>query len=248
MLLGLGKHKKPFIYLDNFVPDVNWEELHSEICFGISQSVWNKKFVSSGVHQNWSREEITPFMRNIETNLTEHEILFYNKCKTVDEKLKYITALKDIPHPFWALYIRDNIRKESTGLINKHVSTDCKWTKNAKHFPSLIKLIKKMPFKSIGRVMLFMTEANNKTVPHFDGRYQNDRPNDDFIWFTTKKNTKKIFVMNSETLEKFYPDIEKNFIWFNEMDYHGTEPINHFSFSIRIDGVLKENIKSKLLD
>ena len=245
---GLGSNKKPFIYLDEYITDVDWEQLHSDVCFGISQSQWNKKFVSSGVHDHWADQEITPYMRQVESLLTSYELDSYNKCKTIDEKLKFITALKHIPHPFWSIFIRNNKRIESTGLLNKHISSDCEWLENAKYFPSLISLINVMPFESIGRVMLFMTEANNQTLPHYDGRSQNDRPNDDFIWFTTKQTTKQIYVMDSESLVKTHADPSKRFIWFNEMDYHGTDITSHFSFSIRIDGKFKPNIRNELFD
>jgi len=248
MITGLGKNRK-FLYLDEFIKtEIDWEKLHADICFGLSQSKWEKKFVSSGVHKEWEKKEITPYMRNSAQNLTDYELSYYNNCTTIDEKLKYIMSLKEIPHPFWVIFIKNNIRTESTGLINKAKESDCQWTDNAKYFKSLINVINNMPFDSIGRVMIFMTEANNLTVPHYDGRYQYDRPSDDFIWFTTKPNTKKIYVMDSESLEKFYPDENKRFIWFNEMDYHGTDPVNHYSFSIRIDGVFNSEIKHKLLN
>lgn len=247
-ILGLGPHRKKFVYFDEFIPkNLNWEKLHSDVCYGISQSIWNKKFVSSGVHKNWEEHEITPYMRMAEQNLNSYEYDYYKNLKSVDEKIKYITALKYISHPFWLIYIRDNKRIESTGLINKHKSEDCNWTDNSKHFTSLIELTTKLPFKSIGRILIFLTESNNSTVPHFDGRYQNDRPNDDFIWFTTKSSTKNIFIMDATTLEKHYPEEEKKFIWFNEMDYHGTDAVDHFSFSIRIDGIFDKEIKKSLL-
>jgi hypothetical protein len=247
MIHGVGKKKESFFYFDDYVSDTDWEKLHADISYGIGKSLWHKKFVSSGVHEKWSHCEITPYMRDAVSNLSQYEMEYYNSCSTIDEKIKYITALKYIPHPFWVIFIRNNIRIESTGLINKSKSSDCHWTESASNFKSLVDLIEKLPFESIGRVMLFMTEANNHTVPHYDGRYQNDRPHDDFIWFTTKPNTKKIYIMDSETLEKHYPNPDKKLLWFNEMDYHGTESVNHFSFSIRIDGVFNTKVKDAMM-
>lgn len=249
-ITGLGKNKQPFGYLDNFIGDVDWKQLHAEMSFGISQSQWNKKFVSSGIHKDWITEEITPYFLDIEGRLSQIEQLFFRECKTVDEKIKYLNALTPVAHPFWVIFIRNNKRIDVTGIVNKAVANDCYWTDNAKHFPTLLKLINRMPFKEVGRVMMFMTEANNQILPHYDGKFgigKDERPNDDFIWFTTKPDTKQIFVLDGETKEKIYPDSSKKFIWFNEMDYHGSDMAKHFAFSIRIDGVFADGVKDTIL-
>lgn len=248
-ILGLGKNKTPFKYLDDFVEQPNWEELNDEVCYGISQAHWHKKFVSSGVHKEWADEEITTRFLNLPQLLTPARIKIFESFKTTDEKIKYLTALTSTPHPFWLIFLRWNKRIESTGVFNKSVAADCHWTDDAKHFPLLRQFIEKMPFESIGRVLLFMTEANNKTVPHFDvlnEEQRNKKPNDDFIWFTTKADSKSVYVMDGDTKEKFYPNPSRKFIWFNEMDYHGTDPVSHFSFSIRIDGIFTKELKTYL--
>lgn len=247
-LLGLGVNKKPFIYLDSHVKAPDWTKLHAEVCLGIAKSEWNKKFVSSGVHKDWANVEITPYMGNAEVNLDPYAKQMFYRCTTTDERIKFMTAYGPVPHPFWGLFIRNNKRIERTGILNKSVGADCEWTDNAKFFPTLVEYIKTMPFSEIGRVILFMTEAKNETVPHFDGKTQDERPNDDFIWFTTKPGTKNIFVMDEESKVRTYADGVHRFVWFNEMDYHGTEPVGHFSFSVRIDGKFTPELKNKLIN
>lgn len=247
-LLGLGKNKKPFIYLDNHITAPDWNKLHSEVCLGIAKSNWNKKFVSSGVHTDWRKDEITPYMMEYEKHLDPYSKSLFLRCVSTDEKIKFLTAFGPVPHPFWGLFIRNNKRVERTGIRNKSVGADCEWTENARYFPTLVDFIKKMPFTEIGRVMLFMTEANNQTVPHYDGMHQDERPNDDFVWFTTKEGTKNIYVMDSETKQRIYADQKSKFVWFNEMDYHGTEPVGNFSFSIRIDGKFNPELREKLIN
>lgn len=246
---GLGADNLPFFYLDDFVPDIDWNRLHNEVSFGISQSHWHKKFVSSGVHEDWKDREITTVFNEISDRLSFDQIELYKKLKNTDERIKFLTALTYIPHPFWLIFLRWNKRIESTGVYNKAVPEDCHWTDDIVHFPYLKKIIEEMPFDGVGRVLLFMTEANNSTVPHFDVLNQKQRQeklNDDFIWFSTKGNSKSVFVLDDETMIKHYPDPNKKFVWFNEMDYHGTDAVDHFSFSIRIDGRFNSTVKEKI--
>lgn len=250
MIHGLGPNKESHLYLDQFMPnDIDWKELHDEVCRGIAYSKWQKIFVSSGVHDDWAKNEITTYMKNIDMYLSPNQLKVFQEFKTLERKIKYLNALLPQPHPFWLIFLRENKRIEFTRVQNKAVANDCEWTDDANHFPKLKKLIDKMPFESYGRVILFMTEANNQTVPHYDAGSQEQRktkPSDDFIWFTTKPNSKSVFVMDDTTHEKYYPDPSKKFVWFNEMDFHGTEPVPHFSFAIRIDGKFKAEVKETL--
>jgi hypothetical protein len=186
-------------------------------------------------------------MRNIADNLDSYSREKFVNLQTTDEKIKFLTAWGPVPHPFWLVYLRNNIRRERTGIFNKSVSADCEWTDNSRHFTTLVEFIKSLPFSEIGRVVLFMTEARNPTLPHFDAAVRNERPHDDFVWFTTKPNTKKMFVLDEDTGIRHYADQDRKFVWFNEMDYHGTESVDHFSFSVRIDGKFLPEIRRQLI-
>jgi hypothetical protein len=250
MIKGLGTHKKPFIYLDEYCPTVDWHKLHAEVSLGLAKSKWVKRFVSAGVHSDWEDQEIITHM--MKKNISDYEKDLYDTQLDpydTEAKIKYFMCVSDAVHPFWSCYLRLNKAVEKTRILNKAVGEDCYWTENAENFPSLIALISKLPFQSVGRVMLFLTESNNNTVPHFDSIHEmSDKPNDDFIWFTTKHDYKKIYILDGETKEKFYPKENSKFIWFNEMDYHGTDSFPRFSFSVRIDGKFDEEIREKILN
>jgi len=248
---GLDSNHTPFKYLDDYIASPDWDLLHNDVSLGIAKAEWSKRFVSSGVHADWSEQEITTVVMDAENRLTSLQLETYNTLTTTDERIKYLNALTDHPHPFWLIFLRNNKRTEYTGVFNKSVACDCEWTDNAKYFPTLIEFINTMPFESIGRVLLFMTESNNSTVPHYDVLTEQQRiekPHDDFIWFTTKHESKAVYVMDGETHERVYPDPTKKFVWFNEMDFHGTEAVKHFSFSIRIDGKFTPAVRRLLLD
>lgn len=245
---GLGPNKKPFIYLDEFMPnDIDMEQLHIDMCCGIAKSKWDKKFVSSGVHKDWEHREITTMIRDKEKYLTEKQLEQYAELQTTEERIKFMTVITTVPYPYWVLFIRNNKRIEGSGIANKAIAADCHWTENAINFPGLVELIIKMPFSEVGRVILFMTEPNNDLVPHYDAgneMQRNTKGNDDFIWFTTAPTTKKIFVMAEDGYEsRMYPEDNKKFIWWNEMDYHGTDAVSNFTFSIRVEGKFKQKVK-----
>lgn len=243
---GLGFNGAPFKYLDEFVTMPDWAKIHADTCYGISQSIWNKRYVSSGVHDTFADREITPYVRQVQHRLDQYALEKFQSLTDTDQRLKFISAWGPIPHPFWIIYIRDNRRIENTGIFNKSVAADCSWTDNARHFGSLIDFVKSLPFCELGRILLFMTEAHNSTVPHFDGAQRFERPHDDFVWFTTKPNTKQMFIFDEHTRQKIRPDPDKKLIWFNEMDYHGTDAVDHFSFSVRVDGVFQPDLRQQL--
>jgi hypothetical protein len=242
----MSNNKKYFKYLDQYIEKPNWPMLHAEVCHGIALSHWHKRFVSSGVLDKFKNFEITPYMTDYEKNLDGYAKQLFLTLKTTDQRLKFMAAYGPVPHPFWIIYLRNNKRIENTGILNKSQGAACHWTDDSCHFPGLVKLIQSMPFSEIGRVIIFMTEANNVTLPHYDDIKRFSRPSDDFVWFTTKPNTKKIFVYDEDLDQKFYPESGQKFIWFDEMNYHGTDSVDHFAFSIRIDGVFLPEIKEKI--
>lgn len=251
MIKGLGANKNPFLYLDDFCPtEIDWDKLHSEVSYGLASCHWIKRFVSAGVHPNWSEKELSTHI--IRDNFTPYQQSLYDSIdvRDTEKKIKFVSLVTPGLHPFWSCYLRTNRVKEKTGIANKSVSEDCSWTDNVQYFPSLMKLIEQLPFEGIGRVMFFITEPNNETVPHFDDSLTSaTRPNDDFIYFSTlNHDSKKIFVMDGETLEKYYPESGKKFLWFNEMDYHGTDPVERLTFSVRIEGKFIPEVKNQIMN
>jgi len=245
---GLGADKHPFKYLDDYCPTVDWESLHNETCYGLSQIPWIKRYVSAGVHSEWSDKEITTYARN--KIFTPAELEYYNKIPAHDteQRIKYTSLVTPALHPFWTVFLRLNRVVDARRMSNKSVAADCDWTPNSNYFPQLVSLIKQLPFEEIGRVMFFITEPNNETIPHYDDSLDvPDRPNDDFIWFTTSNRYKRIYVIDGDNKEKYYTDQSKKFVWFNEMDYHGTDPVNRLTFSVRIDGKFRADVKDAVL-
>lgn len=250
MIKGLGISKKPFLYLDEFCPTINWEELHADISIGLASCQWIKRYVSAGVHPNWKTSEISTYIIN--GNFTAYQQTLFDTIdqRDTEKKIKFASLVTSGLHPFWSCYLRVNKPKEFTGISNKSISDDCNWTDNAQYFSSLKNLVYQLPFEELGRIMCFITEPNNPTIPHFDDSIiAPARPNDDFIYFNTlSENYKKLYVMDSDTLEKFYPDEGKKLLWFNEMDYHGTDSVDRLTFTVRVEGKFIPKIKKQIIN
>ncbi len=240
----------PFRYLDDFCPSVDWQELHDDISRGLAKVPWVKAPVSAGVHDDWKNHELLTYYKDAESLLSKRQFAFFSELKTMEERLKFLSLTTEARHPFWLCFLRVNKLVEGTYHENKADPSSCVNTPNMVFFPKLWSLIKKMPFTGIGRVLIFMTEANNETVPHFDAidaEQRNRMGNADFIYFQPRRHaqgiSKRIFVMD-ENKNRFYPDESKSFLWFNEMDWHGTEAAPAFTYSIRVEGVFNDLVRS----
>lgn len=240
-----------FNYADDFISrQVNWGFLHAEMCAGLAVSTWEKKFVSAGIYESFKKQEITEAFSNPERVLNGASLRFFNELPTFESKLKYLALYsKDILHPFWLVFLRKNKVVESTAIINKATAIDCYDTEIRCKFPYLNRIIKDLPFKEVGRILVFITEPNNSTFPHFDAANEEQREGkkpDDFLWFTTKD--KRIYLFNENGgesgNEKIFPQTDKRFLTWNEMCYHGTEPSPFLNFSIRVDGVFTDEFKT----
>jgi hypothetical protein len=112
----------------------------------------------------------------------------------------------------------------------------------ANDFSLLMDFIRTMPFKSTGR-MLIMYDTVERPVPAHRDHIETELCHD-FIWFRT--NLKKPFYMlNHKTNEKKY--VESYSAWFDSVNqFHGSDPYDGLSFSIRVDGHFTDEFKERI--
>jgi hypothetical protein len=112
----------------------------------------------------------------------------------------------------------------------------------ANEFSLLMDFIRTMPFKSTGR-MLIMYDTVARPVPAHRDHIETELCHD-FIWFRT--NLKKPFYMlNHKTDEKKY--VESYTAWFDSVNqFHGSDPYDGLSFSIRVDGIFTDEFKARI--
>ena len=66
----------------------------------------------------------------------------------------------------------------------------------------------------------------------------------EFLWFRTNKK-KPFYMLNHHTGEKKY--VESYSAWFDTVNqFHGSEPIDSLTFSIRVDGVFDDDLRAMI--
>ncbi len=118
------------------------------------------------------------------------------------------------------------------------------WTPTdaAEEFSELMAFIQTLPFKSTGR-MLIMYDDEPREVPAHRDHTSTDICHD-FIWFRTNLD-KPFYMLNHETGEKLY--VESYSAWFDSVNqFHGSDPRDGLSFSIRVDGHFTDEFKARI--
>jgi len=127
-----------------------------------------------------------------------------------------------------------------------------KVTPESKYFPNVVKwvenLINKNIFDYIGRVIFFHCEAGGIPFEHRDLDIKNGlnvvKPHrNEFIHI--RPNTKKPFYLWDPT-NKNKIFINTRAAWWNDVDWHGGEPIMEQSYGLRIDGKFTESFRKEL--
>ena len=112
-------------------------------------------------------------------------------------------------------------------------------TEAANEFSLLMDFIKTLPFKSTGRMLIMYDDAPREVPAHRD--HIETELCHEFLWFRT--NLKKPFYMlNHQTGEKKY--VTSHSAWFDSVNqFHGSDPYDGLSFSIRVDGMFTDEFK-----
>jgi hypothetical protein len=101
-------------------------------------------------------------------------------------------------------------------------------------FPRTLDFIAGLPFREIGRAIVFGLEANDHAPLHRDTVPGSKAEVEHCITICPRKN-KRFFLSTPELTERL--QVDTPLYWFNDMDWHGVEPDPFFRYSIRVDGV-----------
>ncbi len=115
-------------------------------------------------------------------------------------------------------------------------------TEAADEFAQLMNFIETMPFKATGRMLIMYDDVARAGTAHRD--HIEAEVCHDFIWFRTNLS-KPFYMLNHKTNEKKY--VESYSAWFDTVNqFHGTDPQEGLTFSIRVDGVFTDEFKKRV--
>jgi hypothetical protein len=101
-------------------------------------------------------------------------------------------------------------------------------------FPRTLEYIHHLPFREIGRAILFGLEANDHAPMHRD-TVPGSKAEVEHSITICPRNNKRFVLSDPDRVTRLRVDTP--LYWFNDMDWHGVEPDPFFRYSIRIDGV-----------
>ena len=221
--------KNSWINLDPYLPIEELKNLHLKICSGISRSHQELGGLGWDVVAD---DDIRDLHYGMEILRNTDEYEEYIKDMTYGQLKEFVRLyFKTV-----SLGRMISLRRASdqTKLQNSSHVVD---TEDQKNFPELMDLIYRMPFKEIGRIVIFINE------PYMPCFIHSDVYPGEFIWFRTTLD-KKFFIYDKETKAKNY--ITSYSAYFDPAQHHGADPNIFPSFSIRVDGPFTEEFKKKI--
>jgi hypothetical protein len=115
-------------------------------------------------------------------------------------------------------------------------------TEATSEFSLLMDFIATLPFKATGRMLIMYDDVDRPVTAHRD--HTDSEKCHEFIWFRTNLS-KPFFMLNHQTDEKLY--VESYSAWFDTVNqFHGTDPVEGLSFSIRVDGRFTDAFRKRI--
>jgi hypothetical protein len=110
-------------------------------------------------------------------------------------------------------------------------------------FPQTIAFVKRLPFREIGRCLIFGLDSNDHAPAHRDTEPYSKDTVDHCISFAPN-GSKQLFLSDPD--REVVVDVDASVYWFNDMDYHAVRAAKSFQYSVRVDGVFHDEFYERL--
>jgi hypothetical protein len=214
------------------------EKMDEEICYALSKLDLNRLPTVPGV--------VPPKLqkRNNHIYQFEHEVLFdldgeeKQRIKDLNQmqRRKYLFYKRKIVIPWYFII---ELKPNKFATKEKDLFP---WNEISNNFSYLKSCVVNMPFKEIGRVVIYGSWPNSEVECHRDdlptenpGNHINFNPG----------GYRPVYLYDSNSNNKFYLPEEYKFYAYNTTDYHGVDPLPYFSYTVRVDGIFNDNIITK---
>jgi hypothetical protein len=133
---------------------------------------------------------------------------------------------------------------ENEAWEDKHSGAGKDFTDVARErFPRTVELVRGLPFREIGRVVIFGLLPNDHAPAHRDSEPGRALSIAQSISLDPR-GTKRFYLTDVDHEREH--DVEARAYWFNDMDYHGVHADPFFRYSIRVDGVFQPSFLKDL--
>lgn len=127
---------------------------------------------------------------------------------------------------------------------DKHNPQGKRFTRAAESLlPKTVALAKSLPFAQIGRCNIMGLRAHDYGTVHRDGHPEEQSRPDEFITICPANN-KTLYLYDRSRGTK--TPTSARALWFNDFDDHGVEAAPYFRYSIRVDGVFREDFRARV--
>jgi hypothetical protein len=248
---GVGKNRLPIVSMDDYIDHTFDQELHIECCKGLALT---NDYKMGMVYGGLPPEEVSRFqghdcwsemLHHIEMHdptgihrkaLAEVAERFPENPQQAMYKYAYFALGAVIPW-FFACYLKKND-------FSKKTTDTGGWTESSKLFPSVVTYLETLPFKEIGRVLLFTTYPNAGVAIHRDSIVAEHSDHNINLFFDG--GWRPSFIWNEKKKEKVYLEKGAKSYFFNNRDYHGVESEPVFRYTLRVDGTFTDEMCKKL--
>jgi hypothetical protein len=220
-----GINGNPFVNFNNHC-DFDLERIDEEICLGLSKIDTFKVPTVPG--------KIPPKLKSHEQEVYEYDVLYdyngdVNKFKGMDYQQirKYFFYKQEITLPWYFM-----IELKPNKLLTKTKDLE-PWNDTSTLFPYTKYCIEQMPFKEIGRVVIYGSWPDSKVPCHRD--HIPSKECDHHINFNPG-GYRPVYIYDSVNNQKHYLPEDYKFYAYNTTDYHGVDSVSTFSYTVRVDG------------
>ncbi len=243
MIPRIGTEDYPFIDL---TPHVNISELNDmlpSIYWGIAKSTPRPAVVTHTLDHQYSRANAERFVESNPRYQPEYHNLLDGGASFKREAVIY--AGLAYGHYSGSQLIPITELKPGFGFTQVHNPQAVAVGRDYDNFPDLLSWVQRLPFEKIGRITLFINPTGVNTPIHRDGDYPQPHKHE-LMWFNIWG--KKLFLVDCSSIipRKIYAKHNDRALFFDDMNWHGTEAVFGSSISLRVDGVFKQELRDKI--
>jgi len=240
----IGNHL--YIDLEKYIDLQHFDSLHSEICRGIvtasSLAINGSQIINPG--------SINPSGQGFNVKPLYEVVSLWNNLSE-DDPLK--VAGKDLNYNQLTTYLKYSLGAYDLYSYYKLLDEDFETNgigETAKHFPNLINWIFSFQtsgiFDSLHSAILLTLESGGIPWEHCDPEHPEEEKDwvAEFIHIKTDLD-RPFYIIDPSTGQRVYMNTRVS--WWDEKDWHGGEPINRPTYTLRINGRFSENFKKQIL-